>query len=299
MEKHHLILFYNTMYGAPLDYSIDELPQNCCITTDKSCFQQADFVVFHIPDLRRVIGSDELEKRKGQIWIAWSLECEVNYPWVENPEFRELFDLWMGYHENDDIIYSYCKYSSKEIFSRKLISFPQNNRMCMFISSPFNQSHRQEYLYELMKYTPIDSYGMLYNNKRLLKDNGSQTLLNTIKDYKFVIGFENALAIDYVTEKFYNPLIAGTVPVYLGASNVHDFAPGEDCFVDVRSFKSPRQLAEFLNRCYKDDALYQRFFRWRNKPLLKKYVDRVNREKVNPIIRLCLKLKQYTDLSDR
>ena len=136
------------MYGAPLDYSIDELPQNCYITTDKSCFQQADFVVFHIPDLRRVIGRDELEKRKGQIWIAWSLECEVNYPWVENPEFRELFDFWMGYHEKDDIIYSYCKYSSKEILSRSLISFPQRNRMCMFISSLFNQSHRQEYLRE-------------------------------------------------------------------------------------------------------------------------------------------------------
>ncbi len=27
MEKHHLILFYNTVYGAPLDHSIDELPQ--------------------------------------------------------------------------------------------------------------------------------------------------------------------------------------------------------------------------------------------------------------------------------
>lgn len=36
MEKHHLILFYNTMYGAPLDYSIDELPQNCYITAYKT-----------------------------------------------------------------------------------------------------------------------------------------------------------------------------------------------------------------------------------------------------------------------
>ena len=140
---------------------------------------------------------------------------------------------------------------------------------------------------------------MLYNNKRLLKDNGSQTLLDTIKDYKFVIGFENALAIDYVTEKFYNPLIAGTVPVYLGASNVYDFAPGEDCFVDVRSFESPRQLAEFINNCYRNDVLYRHFFKWRNKPLLQTYVDRIEREKVNPIIRLCVKLQQYTKSPDR
>lgn len=69
MEKHHLILFYNTVYGAPLDHSIDELPQNCYITADKSCYQQADFVVFHILDLRRVIGRDELEKRKGKLGL--------------------------------------------------------------------------------------------------------------------------------------------------------------------------------------------------------------------------------------
>lgn len=282
------------MYGAPLDYSIDELPKNICITTDKSYFQQADFVVFHIPDLRRVIGKDELEKQKGQIWIAWCLECEVNYPWIDNPEFRALFDLWMGYHEKDDIIYSYCKHFSEDDINHSLTIIPPRNKICMFISSCFNRSHRKEYICELMKHTEIDSYGKLFNNKMLPDDVGEQTLLNVIKEYKFVIAFENAIAEDYVTEKFYNPLLAGTVPVYFGAPNIYDFAPGENCFVDAKSFDTPKRLADFLNQCYGDDDLYQSFFEWEKKPLLQSYINKANREKVNPIIRLCIKLQQMT-----
>lgn len=38
------------------------------------------------------------------------------------------------------------------------------------------------------------------------------------------MAFENVIAMDYVTEKFYDPLIAGSVLVYLGAPNIADFA---------------------------------------------------------------------------
>ena len=56
-------------------------------------------------------------------------------------------------------------------------------------------------------------------------DKGSATKLETIKAYKFTLALENAIAEDYVTEKVYDPLIASSVPVYLGAPNIDDFAP--------------------------------------------------------------------------
>ena len=71
-----------------------------------------------------------------------------------------------------------------------------------------NRSHRQEYLKELMQYTDIDSYGKLYRNCELpVEDRGRDTLLSVIGDYQFVISFENAIGKDYVTEKFFNPLL--------------------------------------------------------------------------------------------
>ncbi len=237
MKTPRLILFYNTMYGVPLDYSIDELPEDFCITTDRSCFQQADYVVFHILDLWNIIGSDELEIRKGQIWIAWSLECEVNYPEVENLEFCELFDLWMGYHANDDIIHSYCRYDYKEILVYLLATIFQKNKACMFISKRFNQRNRKDHLYELMKYADVDLYSRLFNTESLFDDIGNKTLLDVVRKHKFVISFNNAIAQDYVTEKSSITLFLLVLfPFILGAPNIYDFVPDENYFACVSFF---------------------------------------------------------------
>lgn len=292
MGNELLILFYNTMFGFPLEYSSGELPTGCRITTDRTLLRYADAVVFHLPDLRQTLEGEEIEKPDGQLWVAWSLECEVNYPWMEDEEIRELFDLWMGYHDKDDIAYGYCKCHYQEMLKQPVERLPEKNKVCMFISSPCNQSHRQEYLYEFMKYTDVDSYGTFCKNRVLAVDMGRDTLLEVIKDYKFVIAFENAVALDYVTEKFYNPLIAGTVPVYFGAPNINCFCPGESCFVNAAMFETPRRLAEFINRCYVDHSLYNHFFEWRQRPLLRTFMDRTEKERINPIVRLCQRLQQ-------
>lgn len=41
-------------------------------------------------------------------------------------------------------------------------------------------------------------------------------------------------------------ILAGTVPVYIGAPNIHAFSPGPRSFVHIRDFSSGRQLWEYL-----------------------------------------------------
>ena len=89
---------------------------------------------------------------------------------------------------------------------------------------------------ELMRHLAVDSFGRCLNNRTLEEDGGSATLREVIRGYRFTLAFENSIAADYVTEKLFNPLAAGSVPVYLGAPNVADFAPGERCYLDVRDF---------------------------------------------------------------
>ena len=64
--------------------------------------------------------------------------------------------------------------------------------------------------------------------------------MQTIAGYKFTLAFENAVAEDYVTEKLYHPLVAGSVPVYLGAPNVGQLVPASDCYIDVNDFSGPQ-----------------------------------------------------------
>src|SRR5690349_10134176 len=64
-----LIVFYNTMWGEPLDVDGIELPAGCRLTADRDQLGQAAAVVFHIPSLSAL----PLSKPPGQLWVAWSL----------------------------------------------------------------------------------------------------------------------------------------------------------------------------------------------------------------------------------
>ncbi|MCD8263846.1 MAG: glycosyltransferase family 10 fucosyltransferase [Tannerellaceae bacterium] len=211
-----------------------------------------------MPDLHKYL-DDDITKVPGQVWISWNMECEENHLWMKDPEITQLFDITMDYHLASDIP---CLYHRR--FKEKLMQqqnpLEKQNKICMFISSLFNQSARQEYILELMKYVEIDSYGAWLNNKTLMEDSGRSTKLNIYSKYKFVIAFENAIYPDYVTEKFYHHLLAGAVPIYLGAPNIETFIPGENCFVNVNDFKEPKELASFLKRCYIDNKLYLNFY---------------------------------------
>ncbi|HUZ92723.1 MAG TPA: glycosyltransferase family 10 [Candidatus Paceibacterota bacterium] len=63
--------------------------------------------------------------------------------------------------------------------------------------------------------------------------------------YKFAICFENSKFNGYVSEKIFDCLMAGVVPVYLGAPDITDYVPA-DCFIDMRKFKSYSELEDYL-----------------------------------------------------
>jgi hypothetical protein len=78
---------------------------------------------------------------------------------------------------------------------------------------------------------------------------------------------------DYVSEKLFQPLLAGTVPVYLGAPNVAEFVPCADCFIDAASFESPALLASYLHDLSRNDAEYSKFFSWRKRKLSNEFLE--------------------------
>jgi hypothetical protein len=67
----------------------------------------------------------------------------------------------------------------------------------------------------------------------------------TLGKYTFALCFENSILKGWVTEKIFDCFVAGTVPIYWGASNVQDLIP-TDCFIDMRRFANYDELASFL-----------------------------------------------------
>ena len=70
--------------------------------------------------------------------------------------------------------------------------------------------------------------------------------LDLLQKYRFTIAYENCLNdCGYITEKMFDALLAGCVPVYLGNKSVRKYVP-EDAFVDARMFQTRRELVRFL-----------------------------------------------------
>jgi hypothetical protein len=77
--------------------------------------------------------------------------------------------------------------------------------------------------------------------------------IKTISNYKFTFCLENIAMKGYVTEKIIDCLVAGTIPIYLGAPDIYDFVP-KNCFIDMRDFRSMEELEYFLENLTEDEA---------------------------------------------
>ncbi len=287
--KQIIILFYNKMWGGNLNLHEVNTPGGFQLTEDKTLFNTADAIVFHMPTLEL---EEDLIKGENQIWVYWSMECEKHYPHLNTPDVLELFDIKMTYKQDSDVVLSYIESQFEE--ELHFIDSENINKSLVnvFVSSPFNESKRFEYLSELMKHLDVHSYGRMYNNKSLKNDDGRPTKLLTYSKYKFTLAFENSLAKDYVTEKFYEPLISGSVPIYLGAPNIDEFSPGENCFINVVNFSSPIDLAEYIKILDDDSEKYSNYFAWKDKPFLPDFHKKLNLQKQHPFIRLCYKVEE-------
>ena len=71
--------------------------------------------------------------------------------------------------------------------------------------------------------------------------------MKTVSQYKFMLCFENCSYPGYVSEKIYDCLASGSIPIYLGAPDIADFVP-PSCFIDSRRFRTYSELHAFLEK---------------------------------------------------
>ena len=146
----------------------------------------------------------------------------------------------------------------------------KKNKFCNFMASNYRAKERINFVKELMKRKRVDCLGpVLYNmeNKKNIgkcDQNGGyidwrHEKLETIKEYKFTIAFENEQAYNYVTEKIYQPFIAGSIPIYWGAPNINEFF-NPKCFINVNDFDSYQQAIDEILKINDNEEYYRSFF---------------------------------------
>ncbi len=118
MADKPLILFFNDYFDEPLAAADFAIAGPCRFTEDRRLFRKAAAVVFHIPTLSR---SFWLRKPRGQLWVAWSIESEANYPRLTDPAFMRKYDLAMTYRQSSDI---WCPYIPRAATFEQALAAP-------------------------------------------------------------------------------------------------------------------------------------------------------------------------------
>jgi hypothetical protein len=288
LSSQTLILFFNTMWGEAVETEAVALPDGCELTTDRSLFGSAAAVVFHIPTLRAL----PARKPSGQLWVAWSLECDVHYPQLRDRTYMRQFDLTMTYRLDSDVPTAYTRYYGDVdnlalALRTRTIPRRTDSLVTLFISSGVNRSGRIEYAAELMRRLDVHAYGKVLQNRTIAHDQWRPSKLDVIAHYAFDLAFENAVADDYVSEKFFDPLVVGTVPVYLGAPNVDRFAPGDHCFINTADFTGPKELANYLLYLRDHRAEYEAYLAWKDRPFRPAFLALLEGQREPLFARLC------------
>jgi hypothetical protein len=128
---------------------------------------------------------------------------------------------------------------------------------CMVVSNPKCQE-RNEFFQKLSQYKKVDSAGKFLNNIGFPVENK----MEFIKDYKFVIAFENSSYPGYTTEKLIEPLLVNSIPVYWGNPEV-----GKD--FNTNSFINIKNVSQFdaaINKIIELDTDDEKYLAMRNEP---------------------------------
>ena len=108
----------------------------------------------------------------------------------------------------------------------------------------------------------LDLYGMGWEkaNECLIEkiyQGPVDSKIETLRKYKFSIAFENSNnEIGGISEKIFDVMAAGCVPIYMGAPNILDFIPG-NTFIDYRKFLNYNELENYLDKMPED--VYNRY----------------------------------------
>lgn len=129
-------------------------------------------------------------------------------------------------------------------------------KFCCFIVSNGGCEVRNNFFHELSKYKHVDSGGRFLNNIGGPVENKSEF----IKEYKFVISFENESYPGYTTEKVYEPLADHCIPIYWGNPLVgQDF--NTKSFINCHDFSSFSDVIDKIKEVDNNDDLYMQYLK--------------------------------------
>uniref|UniRef100_A0A0K2SWD6 Fucosyltransferase n=2 Tax=Lepeophtheirus salmonis TaxID=72036 RepID=A0A0K2SWD6_LEPSM len=307
-EENVKFIFYNSnIFGGSweLVFGYGKRPfekceySNCYLSMDNTKpipFNKYSAVIVHARDNCGPEAAQRVRQSRGGMkgpFIYYLMEsahydCQFDFSLYDG-----VFNWTMGYHPNADIPSMYgntYKVKEKQPVPNIQSILRKKNKLLFWISTHrWSRGKRDDYFGLLNKHISVDKYGTF--GPKYCPDSPNPMRIDCKKHlapyYKFYYASENSLCKDYVTEKYFQALRLPVVPVVYGKVNYSAISPPHS-FINVRDFKSPKALAEYLTYLDKNDTAYAEYFQWKLDGHYK--ISSVPQENQKTLCHLCDKL---------
>eukprot|EP00271_Cylindrocystis_brebissonii_P008743 TRINITY_DN23230_c0_g1_i1.p1 TRINITY_DN23230_c0_g1~~TRINITY_DN23230_c0_g1_i1.p1 ORF type:complete len:709 (-),score=139.74 TRINITY_DN23230_c0_g1_i1:229-2355(-) len=196
---------------------------------------------------------------------------------------RAGFQVVMTVHLDSDVPVGYFSWEEYDIMKPIPPKDAGPAAAVAFISNCNAQNFRLDAVDALMKSFGVDSYGRCATNMPHAQDK-----LKTIMRYPFCLAFENSCEYDYVTEKFWQSLVAGCVPVVVGAPNIDDFAPSNNSFFHIKSLSEVDEISTRMLQVRENPQLWNEMMAWKRYGPSEKFKALLDMSAVHSSCRLCI-----------
>jgi hypothetical protein len=182
-------------------------------------------------------------------------QCDYSVAAVKLDDPRHLqLPLYVAHGEAHEVI-------KKNDDPEKILA--AKTKFCSFIVSGYNRrknGNRVEFFRKLSKYKRVDSGGKKFNNIGAPIPGGTREKIESLRQYKFNIAFENRALAGYTTEKIFEPMVARCLPIYWGDPSINEqFNPRS--FLNRADFPSDEALIEKIIELDNDDEKYLEYLR--------------------------------------
>ncbi|PIA46286.1 hypothetical protein AQUCO_01500060v1 [Aquilegia coerulea] len=217
--------------------------------------------------------------------VLRSMESAHYYPENNVDQARRRgFTVIMTTSLSSDVPVGYFSWAEYDIMA-PLQPKTESALAAAFISNCAARNFRLQALEKLEKHVKIDSYGGCHRNRA-----GNVDKVETLKRYKFSLSFENSNEEDYITEKFFQSLVAGAVPVFVGAPNVMDFAPSPAAVLHIKELSDVSSVAKTMKYLAENPVAYNKSISWKYDGPSDSFKALVDMAAVHSSCRLCIHL---------
>ena len=237
--------------------------------------------------------------------VLRTMESSVYIPMTALEKAKEIFDIVMTPRLDSDVPVPYFSWELYDFM--KPLTTPVQKRSKTFLSSIFlsncdGQSMRNKVI-EIMKESALNysskqfvqMFGLCSDEQR--RYDGDKLL--QIGKFKFHLAFENSIDIDYVTEKFFQPLVEGSIPVVIGAPNIADFSPAPDSMLVIKDVADVGNILKQMKEIDRDDEQFNRMVQWKTTGVSNHFLALVDLANVHSSCRLCINVADRIRAQER